>query len=184
VSTPRDAATVRLAAALYLLSGAAALVYQVAWQRILALYTGVGLYSVAVIVAAFLAGLGALATPWVLFPRLGVRGALVGAGVGSLLVGLGGWALLRRVREETLVTGARETAGVGAPRPAEAGKPPARQPFAHGRRTPARRAGGRAPRARAGRRTQGSRERGRATRRARRPGRSLAGLRPPGSKNV
>ena len=31
----------------FLLSGAAALVYQVAWQRILALETGVGLYSIA-----------------------------------------------------------------------------------------------------------------------------------------
>jgi spermidine synthase len=40
------------------LSGAAALVYQVAWQRVLALHSGVGAYSVAIIVAAFLAGLG------------------------------------------------------------------------------------------------------------------------------
>lgn len=40
------------------LSGAAALVYQVAWQRILALHSGVGIYSVAVIVAAFMGGLG------------------------------------------------------------------------------------------------------------------------------
>jgi spermidine synthase len=40
------------------LSGAAALVYQVVWQRILALHSGVGLYSVAMIVAAFMAGLG------------------------------------------------------------------------------------------------------------------------------
>ena len=43
----------------FFLSGAAALAYQVSWQRILALQTGVGLYSVAVIVAAFMAGLGA-----------------------------------------------------------------------------------------------------------------------------
>jgi spermidine synthase len=42
----------------FFLSGAAALVYQVAWQRILALQTGVGLYSIAVIVAAFMVGLG------------------------------------------------------------------------------------------------------------------------------
>jgi spermidine synthase len=42
----------------FFLSGAAALVYQVAWQRILALHSGVGIYSVALIVAAFLAGLG------------------------------------------------------------------------------------------------------------------------------
>ncbi|MDZ4687978.1 MAG: fused MFS/spermidine synthase, partial [Planctomycetaceae bacterium] len=40
------------------LSGAAALIYQVAWQRILALHGGVGIYSVALIVAAFMAGLG------------------------------------------------------------------------------------------------------------------------------
>jgi spermidine synthase len=49
---------VALAGLLFLLSGAAALVYQVAWQRILALHSGIGLYSVAMIVAAFMAGLG------------------------------------------------------------------------------------------------------------------------------
>ena len=49
---------VLLAGLLFLLSGASALVYQVAWQRILALHTGVGLYSVSMIVAAFMAGLG------------------------------------------------------------------------------------------------------------------------------
>ena len=42
----------------FFLSGAAALAYQVAWQRLLALQTGVGLYSIAVIVAAFMLGLG------------------------------------------------------------------------------------------------------------------------------
>jgi len=47
-----------LAGFLFFLSGTAALVYQVAWQRILALHSGVGLYSVAMIVAAFMAGLG------------------------------------------------------------------------------------------------------------------------------
>src|SRR5512143_3592605 len=47
-----------LVALFFALSGAAALVYQVAWQRILALHSGVGLYSVATIVAAFMAGLG------------------------------------------------------------------------------------------------------------------------------
>lgn len=45
-------------AAGFLVSGASALVYQVAWQRILALQSGVGIYSVAMIVAAFMAGLG------------------------------------------------------------------------------------------------------------------------------
>jgi len=53
-SRPRVAA----AAVAFLASGAAALVYQVAWQRILALHTGVGVYSIALIVASFMAGLG------------------------------------------------------------------------------------------------------------------------------
>ncbi|MBX7167654.1 MAG: fused MFS/spermidine synthase [Pirellulales bacterium] len=39
-------------------SGVPALVYQLVWQRILALHSGVGIYSVAMIVAAFMAGLG------------------------------------------------------------------------------------------------------------------------------
>lgn len=43
---------------LFFFSGAAALVYQTAWQRILALGSGVGIYSVAMIVGAFMAGLG------------------------------------------------------------------------------------------------------------------------------
>jgi len=55
---PRDTPAVVLAGLLFLLSGGAALVYQVAWQRLLALHSGVGLYSVAMIVAAFMAGLG------------------------------------------------------------------------------------------------------------------------------
>jgi len=46
-------------AAAFFLSGTAALVYQVTWQRILALHSGVGIYSVAIIVAAFMLGLGA-----------------------------------------------------------------------------------------------------------------------------
>jgi predicted membrane-bound spermidine synthase len=238
VPTPRDAWTVRLAAALYLVSGVAALVYQVAWQRILALYTGVGLYSVAVIVAAFMAGLGAgshlgglwsarldrraalrrfalvemsigafgmaspwvyydwlypyaarlpvpswpaglvhfaavgpptflmgvslplltravvsnvheagraigllyalnmaggglgaLATPWLLVPRFGVRGALVCAGIGSVLVGLGGWTLRRRVRGDVPAAGLGK-AGDATPTAAGA-ESPASQPFAH-----------------------------------------------------
>jgi spermidine synthase len=47
-----------LAALAFLLSGASALVYQVTWQRLLALCTGVGTYSIALIVTAFMAGLG------------------------------------------------------------------------------------------------------------------------------
>ena len=47
-----------LCAVAFFLSGAAALVYQVVWQRILTLHTGIGVVSVALIVAAFMAGLG------------------------------------------------------------------------------------------------------------------------------
>jgi spermidine synthase len=47
-----------LRAVAFFLSGAAALVYQVVWQRILTLHTGIGVVSVALIVAAFMAGLG------------------------------------------------------------------------------------------------------------------------------
>ena len=54
----RDTPAVVLAGLLFFLSGTAALVYQVSWQRLLALHSGVGLYSVAMIVAAFMAGLG------------------------------------------------------------------------------------------------------------------------------
>jgi spermidine synthase len=54
----RDSPAVVFAGLLFFLSGAAALVYQVAWQRLLALHSGAGLYSIAMIVAAFMAGLG------------------------------------------------------------------------------------------------------------------------------
>jgi len=50
--------TLLVPAALFFLSGFSALVYQVAWQRILALQSGVGIYSITVIVAAFMAGIG------------------------------------------------------------------------------------------------------------------------------
>jgi predicted membrane-bound spermidine synthase len=43
---------------LFCLSGASALIYQVCWQRMLTLHSGVGVYSIALMVAAFMAGLG------------------------------------------------------------------------------------------------------------------------------
>jgi len=49
---------IRFATAFFFLSGAAALVYQVAWQRLLGLTTGIAVHSVAIITAAFMAGLG------------------------------------------------------------------------------------------------------------------------------
>ncbi len=67
-----------LVAAAFLASGFSALVYQVCWQRILALHTGIGLYSVAMIIAAFLAGLGVGSQlGGVLSTRFGRQGALV-----------------------------------------------------------------------------------------------------------
>jgi predicted membrane-bound spermidine synthase len=53
-----QALRVAVAGLSFLLSGCAGLIYQVSWQRILALHSGVGIYSVAMIVAAFMAGLG------------------------------------------------------------------------------------------------------------------------------
>jgi spermidine synthase len=82
-----------LAALAFFVSGAAALVYQVAWQRLLALQTGVGAWSVAVIVASFMAGLGAGShLGGVASTRLEPRRALL-AFVGlELLIGLFGAA--------------------------------------------------------------------------------------------
>lgn len=47
-----------LLAALFLLSGFSAVLYQVIWQRILGIFSGVHIYSITVIVTAFMAGLG------------------------------------------------------------------------------------------------------------------------------
>jgi spermidine synthase len=58
VARPRARPELILAGIAFFVSGASGLVYQVAWQRILALHSGVGIYSIAMIVAAFMAGLG------------------------------------------------------------------------------------------------------------------------------
>lgn len=90
----RDTPAVALAGLLFFLSGTAALVYQVAWQRLLALHSGVGLYSVAMIVAAFMAGLGigshqggrwstALSTRRALLAFAGLELAICGFGAAS-----------------------------------------------------------------------------------------------------
>lgn len=47
-----------LFAGLFLISGAAGLIYEIVWQRLLELYFGVTMISVALIVAAYMAGLG------------------------------------------------------------------------------------------------------------------------------
>jgi predicted membrane-bound spermidine synthase len=73
----------------FFLSGAAALVYQVVWQRILTLHTGIGVVSVALIVAAFMAGLGiGSQTGGVLSARVSPRRALRIFALLELAVGL------------------------------------------------------------------------------------------------
>jgi spermidine synthase len=89
----RQPAPLAAAAASFFLSGAAALAYQVAWQRILALETGVGIYSIALIVAAFLAGLGlGSELGGRLSARLDNRAALRAFAAVELAVGLFGLA--------------------------------------------------------------------------------------------
>jgi spermidine synthase len=74
-----DAVRLGLVGFCFALSGAAALVYQVAWQRILAFHSGVGIESVAMITAAFMAGLGLGSQAGArLSSRLSPRRALLG----------------------------------------------------------------------------------------------------------
>ena len=47
-----------LFASLFLLSGAAGLIYEIVWERLLELYFGVTMVSVTLIVSAYMAGLG------------------------------------------------------------------------------------------------------------------------------
>jgi predicted membrane-bound spermidine synthase len=91
--------------ALFLLSGACALVYQVAWQRILFAAFGADLESITIIVSAFMLGLGtgalaggALADRW---PKHALAlFALAEGGIG--LFALGSPALFRWVGEATV----------------------------------------------------------------------------------
>jgi spermidine synthase len=75
------------------LSGFAALLYQVIWQRLLVIFSGADVYSVTVIVAAFMAGLGigSLAGGH-LADRLGPRTSAAAFAVAELLIGLFGLA--------------------------------------------------------------------------------------------
>lgn len=78
----RSGEPVELAAAIFFASGFAALVYQVIWQRILGIFSGLHISSVTIIVTAFMAGLGAgslvggkLADRWSLRTALGAFAA-------------------------------------------------------------------------------------------------------------
>ena len=77
------------AASCFVLSGFAALLYQVIWQRILAIFSGVHIYSITIIVTAFMAGLGlgSLAGGR-LADRLGRSRAVFAFGLCELLIGL------------------------------------------------------------------------------------------------
>jgi MFS family permease len=78
-----------LASGVFFLSGVSALVYQVAWQRILALTSGVSMYSITLIVGAFMAGLGAGShLGGVLSARLLPRQALLGFALLEIAVGV------------------------------------------------------------------------------------------------
>lgn len=73
---------------LFLLSGVAALLYQVVWQRILTLFSGADLFSVTVIVAAFMAGMGfGSLLGGSLADRLDRRGAMAGFALAELAIG-------------------------------------------------------------------------------------------------
>ncbi|MEO8258193.1 MAG: fused MFS/spermidine synthase [Acidobacteriota bacterium] len=56
--TPASRAAVLPALAIFFASGAAALVYQVAWQRMLVIFSGADVHAATIVVAAFMAGLG------------------------------------------------------------------------------------------------------------------------------
>ncbi|MCL4818688.1 MAG: fused MFS/spermidine synthase [Vicinamibacteria bacterium] len=89
----RETAALAAAGVAFFASGVAALVYQVTWQRILALHTGIGIYSIAVIVASFMLGLGLGShAGGALSLRLGRRGAL--AAFALVEVGIATWGAL------------------------------------------------------------------------------------------
>jgi predicted membrane-bound spermidine synthase len=78
--------------ALFLVSGTSALVYQVAWQRLLVLFAGGDVAAMTIIVTAFMAGLGlgSLIGGW-LADRATVRTNLLVFAVAELLIGLFGF---------------------------------------------------------------------------------------------
>jgi spermidine synthase len=57
-SKPQISAQLALFAALFLISGAAGLIYEIIWERLLELYFGVTMTSITLIVSAYMAGLG------------------------------------------------------------------------------------------------------------------------------
>ncbi len=84
-----DTRLVLAAACLFLLSGFATLLYQVIWQRILGVFSGVHIYSITVIVTAFMAGLGfGSLLGGRIADRLSFRKAVLGFAICEVLIGL------------------------------------------------------------------------------------------------
>jgi predicted membrane-bound spermidine synthase len=72
-------------------SGVSALLYQALWQRLLSLHAGMDLFSVTVVVAAFMAGLGlGNIVGGVLADRWSARGAVTAYGLAELLIAVFG----------------------------------------------------------------------------------------------
>ena len=82
-----------MALLVFFLSGFAALLYQVVWQRLLMIFSGADVYSATLVVAAFMGGLGA-GSLWGgrAADRLGPAGSLRAFAAAELMVGLFGLA--------------------------------------------------------------------------------------------
>jgi spermidine synthase len=86
---------IQRARVIFFLSGGAALLYQVIWQRLLVFFSGADIYSITIIVAAFMSGLGvgSLAGGR-LADRLGPRGSLWAFAAAEL--GIAGFGLISK----------------------------------------------------------------------------------------
>ncbi len=94
--TARSSLSARIVLWVYFVSGFCALLYQTAWQRLLGLFTGADVRSVTIIVAAYLAGLGAGSLiGGVIADRLSSRAAVRLFGLCNL--GIAGFALVARL---------------------------------------------------------------------------------------
>ena len=114
--SPSRSIALPLVLALFFTSGFAALLYQVIWQRLLVIFSGVDVHSVTIIVAAFMAGLGSgsLAGGYLadrLGPRSSLRGVRGSRADGRAVRPLQQDALLRRPLSE--VSGPGQRAGEG-----------------------------------------------------------------------
>ena len=85
------ASTLPVTLVVFFLSGFAALLYQVIWQRLLVIFSGADVYSITIIVAAFMVGLGlgSLAGGR-LADRIGARACLWGFALAELGIGVFG----------------------------------------------------------------------------------------------